>query len=157
MIEPLPNPTGPADPERGNLPDWANVIVVMGTFLIVGRLLVTRFTSEERGIQAVVDAVGRASEVQLDGKTIDDPTLLLLTLRLVDHPSYHHSAPTARRRIELANGDWKTTIVIARDSQRPNEFWVFWPVTDTGDRCCGQPVGFITSSDLAGFLQKRDL
>ena len=147
----------PVDSERGSLPDWANVALVMGMVLVVGSLFVTQYASEERGIQAVVEAVGKASEARLDGKTVDDPTLLRLTLRLVDHPSYHHSAPTTRHRIELANGEWKTTIVIARDSQRPNEFWVFWPVTDAGDGCCGKPVGFITSSDLAGFLQKRGL
>jgi hypothetical protein len=49
------------------------------------------------------------------------------------------------------------TLTIARDSERPTEFWAYLSGPNWNRNSLGQPAGRITSSDLDSFLRKRGL
>ena len=148
--------TDPGKREEWHPPDWAIVAFVLGLFLLVGTVFVVQDVSEGRVRSQVLAAVGNTSVVRVDGQQVDNPTPLLRSLGQVDHMAAHHSHPTAPIHIDLIGGRGTTQIVIARDSERLNEFWVFRSGSGThGD--LGQSAGRIVSSDLNNLLRARGL
>jgi hypothetical protein len=101
--------------------------------------------------------ISNASEVRMNGEQVNDPRALLLALRLVDHVWAHHSHPMVPIRIELIDRGETTNVVIARDSQRQTEFWVFRPGANRLNDPLGQSAGRITSAELDKFLRTRGL
>jgi hypothetical protein len=139
--------------KEGNIPVWA-VLVMFGLGAIA---FVTDRAAENRAGDRVRVAVANASTIRVNGEEVADPRVLVGTLRLVEHVPAHHSHPTAPVRIDLVNGSGSTAVVIARDSQRPTEFWTFLPEMRRQSNGLGQPAGRITSSDLDNFLRQRGL
>ena len=113
--------------------------------------------AENDAADKVREAVASASHARVNGQDIQDPALLFATLRLLDHVGAHHSGPVGSIRVDLLNGEKVSTIVIARDSQRPTEFWVFLPGNGAIGGASGQEAGRITSRDLDSFLRSRGL
>jgi len=126
-------------------------------FAVGSAMFVAERYSENKAGDRLRDAVSKASQVRLNGDVVADPTILLATLRLVDHVTAHHSHPNALIRIDLVNGASATQIAIARDSQNPSEFWTYLPGPNWYLDKRGQAAGRITSTDLDRFLRERGL
>ncbi len=123
----------------------------------VGGVFLAQRLSENRAGDRVREAVANASRLKLNGQEVQDPAILFATLRLVDHVHAHHSHPTTPIRIELLSDASSTTVSIARDSERPTEFWVFLPVPGIPETAPLVEAGRITSTDLNEFLRMRGL
>lgn len=149
------NADGP-HPRGRHFSEYAILLGLLGVLVGAG-LVVTDYMSERRARQALLVRVGAASEVRMNGERVEDPGVLLLALRSVDHESAHHSHPTDPIRIELVDRGETTDVVIARDSQRQTEFWAFRPGENRLNDPLGQSVGRITSADLDKFLRTRGL
>jgi len=137
----------------GKVPGW----IVVALAATVAGVFIAERVSENKAADRVREAVRTASRARVNGEDIPDPKILLATLRLVDHIPAHHSHPTTPIRIDLVHGSSSAPIVIARDSERPMEFWTYLPGPNWHHDALGQSAGRITSSDLDAFLRKRGL
>lgn len=99
------------------------------------------------------EAVG----VNVNGKHVPDPSVLLIALREVGHIPAHHSSPTMPIRVDLLIGADTTPLVLARDSQQPDEFWVYRPGPNWHNDPLGQEAGRIRSHTLSTFFRGRGL
>ena len=138
-------------------PGKAPVWVVASMFVFAAVVFVAERYLENKAGDRVRDAVGKASAVRVNGEVVADPAILFATLKLVKHVVAHHSHPTTPIRIDLLNGSSATQITIARDSERPAEFWTYLPDSNRHRNKLGQEAGRITSKDLVDFLRKRGL
>jgi hypothetical protein len=137
--------------------DWAILSVANGILLLVGISFLAERVSEDRARGFVLGAVAKSSRVLLNGRPVDDPTVLLEALRQIKHVTAHHSSPTVPVQLELQAGSEATGVIIARDSKRPNEFWVYRPGSNWHGDPLGQNAGRIASTDLDNFLRQEGL
>jgi hypothetical protein len=144
-------------PQKWRPSELAGIAFVVAIFLVGGGVLVTDYVSEKHARQELLAVISKASEVRMNGQGLEDPSVLLLTLPLVGHVWDHHSHPTTPIQLELINQSETTYVVIARDSLRQTEFWVFRRGPNRHRDPLGQPAGRITSTDLDKFLRKRGL
>lgn len=124
---------------------------------IVGLVFLADWVSETRASDRVRTAVRTAEEVRLNGELLRDPARVLAALGSVHHVPAHHSGPTAPIQVDLSQGASTVQVVIARDSERPTEFWVYWPGPNWHRNELGQDAGRITSADLDEFLRAKGL
>lgn len=66
-------------------------------------------------------------EVLVEGERVPDPGPLLAALRTLSWQSAHHSHPTTPLHVEVRSRSGALTLIVARDSSRPEEYWVFVP------------------------------
>jgi len=137
----------------GKGPAWA----LAALMAMVAVVFIAERVSESKAADRVREAVASAAQVRVNGEEIPDPAILFATLRLVGHVSAHHSHPTTPIRIDLVTGSSTAAVVIARDSERPREFWAFLPGSNWHNDPMGQLAGSITSGDLDRFLRQRGL
>jgi len=132
------------------------VSAFLGLALLVGGVFLALHLSEHRARVALLEVVARSSGARLNGRPVEDPAPLLRALRATVRVPSHQSAPTAPIRVELT-GDGETAIVLARDSTRPSEFWVFRPGSNWHGDPLGQEAGRITSDELDAYLRAQGL
>ena len=146
---------GPDGPKglRRPVPGWLIIasLAAIGSTILWLELAERHAGSEFRG------AVDRALQVRVNGSLIEDPSVLLATLKQVEHVAAHHSHPMTPIRIDLINGEAEVHVAIARDSARPTEFWAFWLADHGRGDQPGQEAGRIDSGDLDAFLRQRGL
>jgi len=65
--------------------------------------------------------------VSIDGRLAPNRDEILATLRSFEHLPAHHSSPTRRLRVEVSDRSRNLTLLLARDSADPHEYWVFAP------------------------------
>jgi len=83
--------------------------------------------------------------VYVNGRQIRDSDKLKSALKEIAPYSAHHSHPTKRIRIEIRSDVNDLRLELGRDSDRPQEYWVFYPqfgVTSNNE------IGRITTSAL---------
>jgi hypothetical protein len=68
-----------------------------------------------------------STRVLIDGTPIDRPLLAVEALKLLDGHRAHHSGPTSGVDLLLEIGDERMHLRVAKDSDVPTEFWVFYP------------------------------
>jgi hypothetical protein len=66
-----------------------------------------------------------ASIVTIDGAQVNDVSQFLALLKQVRGVAGHHSRPTKRIEVTVREGGQGVTLVLARDSVRKGEYWVF--------------------------------
>ena len=133
------------------------VVFVLGMFALVGIVFLAGYLNENRARHQLLTVVAQSSGVILNGQTLSDPSVVLAALgRLTSVPA-HHSSPTTPIQLSLTGAPSAVAITIARDSQNPNEFWVYRPGSNLHNDPLGQDAGRIVSSDLDSFLRSRGL
>jgi len=65
--------------------------------------------------------------VSIDGEPISNPSSLLAALASVHRQMHQHSAPGREFTIKLTSAKGSLIVVLARDSNIPDEFWVYYP------------------------------
>jgi hypothetical protein len=126
-------------------------------FLFVGTLFLADTWSENRAREALVQATAGSPRVLLNGIPVDDPSVLVTAVRELRHVPAHHSGPTAAVRLDFVTGDDTTSVNLARDSERPDEFWVYRAGPNWNNDSLGQEAGRIESPSLNGYLKSRGL
>jgi len=85
--------------------------------------------------------------LSIDGEHLDNRKKVEITqiLKTLKSISAHHSHPTKEIIIELEYNNQKSKIYLNKDSERENEYWVFWDkyrITESNE------IGRITSKKL---------
>ena len=110
-------------------PKWvaAGVIFFIMVFLAGwGGLFLERYM-EGRARDAVLSALNDLSPnatVTINGQTRQKEPVLE-ALRRVQHSESHHSSPLTPIEVDIRDGTKAITLVVAQDSERPDEYWVY--------------------------------
>ncbi len=74
-----------------------------------------------------LDSLSSAARVSIDGKAADKPGDILSVLKKTRWIYPHHSHPTKRINVEIADESQSLLLSLGRDSDDPREYWVFYP------------------------------
>jgi hypothetical protein len=128
-------------------PKWvaAGVIFFILVFLAGwGGLFFERYT-EGRARDAVLSALSDLSPnatVTINGEARQQAPVLQ-ALRRVHHVESHHSSPLKPIEIEIRDGAKTIKLIVAQDSERPDEYWVFKPGRNYHNNPLGEFLGCI--------------
>ena len=133
------------------------VTVVVGFVTILVAANVAEYVIEERVRQDLRTVFSKSSTVVLNGQQLSDPSPVLAALRGITDVASHHSHATLPIHVEVKGGYGTRLIVVARDSENANEFWVYHAGWNWQHESLGQYAGRVVSSNLNVFLQNRGL
>jgi hypothetical protein len=74
-----------------------------------------------------LDALGETYQISINATPAPNPKEVLSAFRALRWLSAHHSSPTKRINVEIADGSHHIVLSLARDSNNPREYWVFYP------------------------------
>jgi hypothetical protein len=94
------------------------------TGLCVGDLSI--FTGRVEVMRAI-DSLTNNAGVSINGKFIENPKAILSVIKTVHWVFPHHSHPTKRIDVEIFDQSRHLLLSLARDSDNPREYWVFYP------------------------------
>jgi hypothetical protein len=98
--------------------------------ILIGTFMCTSSTSQSWGQVRVLDALDLCSaancSVLINGREVPDAGEVLNTLKELHDLPAHHSSPGKRFSIAV-RGSAEVSLVLARDSGDPREYWVFYP------------------------------
>ena len=112
---------------------WREIIADISTvFFLCGVLIgmVAAATSEDIAKSEVINKLKSFPDdcrISINGDPIRNPKDLLSTLRSIDDLPAHHSSPTKKIQIDVSDNQSKIVLSLARDSNDPEEYWVFYP------------------------------
>ena len=126
-------------------PKWAPalVIFVILLFLLVAGLFTLENFMERRARDAVLTALNDLSSnatVTVNGQTRQKEPVLE-ALRAVHHVESHHSSPLKPLRLDVRDGDKTINLIVAQDSERPDEYWVYRPGRNYHNDPLGEFIG----------------
>jgi hypothetical protein len=112
-------------------PEWLGAGVIFIILLIFAGwgLLAYEEVTEKRAREAVLSALNELSStasVTIDGEA-QEPAPVLEALRALKHVDAHHSYPLESHQVEIRDGSKTINLVVAQDSERPDEYWVYRP------------------------------
>jgi hypothetical protein len=112
-------------------PKWviAGVIFFFLAFLAGWGGLFFEKYAEERARDTVLSALTGLSPnatVTINGEARPQAPVLQ-ALRQVHHVESHHSSPLKPIEIEIRDGAKTIKLIVAQDSERPDEYWVYQP------------------------------
>ncbi len=126
-------------------PKWigAFVIVCVLAFLAGwGGLMLEEF-NERRARDAALSGLNNLSAgatVTINGQPRQTAPVLE-ALRRVQHIDSHHSSPLTPIEVNILDGSKTITLVVAQDSERPNEYWVYRPGRNYHNDPLGEFIG----------------
>ena len=132
-------------------------VFVLAMLTLVGTGFLADYLTEDHERKTLLNAVSQSSGVAIDGRPLPDPSTLLVAIRGLRAVPAHHSSPGKPIHFTLIGGQHVVEITIARDSQHPNEFWVYRPGRNWHNDPMGSYAGGIVSDDLSRFLTSRGL
>lgn len=126
-------------------PKWvaAGVIFVILCVAIGWGSLFFEDFMEGRAREAVVSSLNDLSPnatVTINGHTRQKEPVLD-ALRKVQHVESHHSYPLAPIQVDVRDGAKTITLVVAQDSERPDEYWVYRPGRNYHNDPLGEFIG----------------
>jgi hypothetical protein len=93
-------------------------------------LLIASDTSQEIAQSKVLDefdALGEKYQISINGTPTSNTNDVLLALKTLRWLPAHHSSPTKRINVEISDDSRRIVLSLARDSNNPREYWVFYP------------------------------
>lgn len=120
------------------------ILVILTIFAGWGSLIFELYT-ERRARDAVLSALSDLSPnatVTIDGKTRQQAPVLE-ALRRLHHVESHHSYPLKPIQIEIRDGTKTIKLIVAQDSERPDEYWVYQPGRNYHNDPLGEFLGCI--------------
>lgn len=100
----------------------------------------------------VIDRLGTAGDncrISVNGKPVQNSKEILTVLRSFHTSPAHHSQPTHTIDIDVSDGSERTMLRLARDSDDPKEYWVFfrkYGITSTSEIGESKPPHLIAIS-----------
>jgi hypothetical protein len=123
----------------------AAVIVIILIILAGWGLLGYEQLTEQRAREAVLGALNDLSSdavVTIEGEARPIGPVLL-ALKELKHVESHHSYPIGPLRIEIRDGNKTIELVVAQDSERSDEYWVYRPGANYHNDPLGESLGRI--------------
>jgi hypothetical protein len=131
-------------------PMWAAAGVIFVILILLGGwggLFLEEFV-EKRARDAVLSALSDLSPnatVTINGEARQTAPVLE-ALRRVQHIESHHSYPLKPIEIEVRDGAKTIRLVVAEDSERPDEYWVYQPGRNYHNDPLGEFLGCTQTS-----------
>jgi hypothetical protein len=120
------------------------ILVVLGLLAVFG-IIAFEQMNEDRARAEVLSALNDISpnaSVTINGKA--QPIMQVLeALRTLHHVDPHHSSPGQPIRVQIRDGSKTIDLVVARDSERFQEYWVFKPGWNYHNNPLGEELGAI--------------
>lgn len=130
---------------------------VLGLFALVGFGFLADYAGERRLQRRLANDLRAATGVELAGQPVQSSGPLLLALGQIGSIPAHHSGPTEPIPLRILSQRDTIQLTLARDSERPHEFWVFEGQPDPSRSSLGRYAGSVTSADLDAFLRVHGL
>jgi len=124
---------------------WAVPFVIVVILLVAvgfGGLIFTDFM-KTRARDAVLSSLNDLSPnatVTINGQARQKEPVLE-ALRSVRHIAAHHSSPLTPIQVEVRDGEKTINLVVAQDSERPDEYWVYRPGRNYLNDALGEFIG----------------
>jgi hypothetical protein len=103
-------------------------------FFLMGLSLLLAFSSEiivrhiaEREIREVLDAPFSTPDVLVNGAHHTNPTEIITALRSMSRHKRQHTHTAGQIKVDIRNGSHFIHLVLERDSESRDEYWVFYP------------------------------
>jgi hypothetical protein len=131
-------------------PRWAVAGVIFFILIFLagwGGLFLEEFV-EKRARDAVLSTLSGLSPnatVTINGEARQTAPILE-ALRRVQHIASHHSYPLKPIEIEVRDGAKTIRLVVAEDSERPDEYWVYQPGHNYHNDALGEFLGSTQTS-----------
>lgn len=138
------------------LPDWAVPVVVVVMFMMVTLVFAIQHRAQlvaRRDLLEGLARVGSQYRVILDDREIPDGPLVVTAIKRVRRVNAHHSSPTAPIRVRVVGENGIVELLLSRDSQRHDEYWIHLPPARAG-RGFGREAGRIQDPNLTQYLQR---
>jgi len=114
------------------LPAMLLLVVPLGVFFFLRAT-----ASDARQREQLVNRVNRISDnysVEIDSVKIQDHSTVVSALRGIADVPAHHSNPGEPHLVRITSGRNVVEVCLARDSDRPSEYWVATPTEGKCDR-----------------------
>ena len=121
---------------------WVAAGVIFVIAIGLGSLIFEDFM-ESRARDAFLSALNNLSPnatVTINGNTRQNEPVLE-ALRKVQHIESHHSFPLTPIQIDVRDGAKTIKVVVAQDSERPDEYWVYRPGRNYHNDRLGEFIG----------------
>ena len=123
-------------------PRWAVALGIL-VLLYIGGSFWNDWRIEKRAREdclARLRALSPAAQVTIDGESRQAPAILE-SLKGLQHIDAHHSSSQNPRRVEIRDAGSTIQLVVAQDSTRPSEYWVYRPGPNHFNDPLGEPLG----------------
>jgi len=80
-----------------------------------------------REVLRKLESMNPSCRISINGKGADNGEAIITVLKTLDRLPAHHSNPTKRINIEIAEHAPRLILSLARDSGDPQEYWVYYP------------------------------
>jgi len=97
------------------------------------------------------------AHVRLNDRDVGEAAPFLLSLNRLTTVQAHHSSPTTSIQVEIDDGSSAVVVVIARDSERPDEYWIFRPDASLPNEPNGRYAGRVSDPHLSALLRRWGL
>ena len=74
-----------------------------------------------------VNSLPEGCNVSVNGQAVQDPKAIISVLKSLHPVLPHHSEPTRTINVQIWDYSRQITLILARDSGNPQEYWVFYP------------------------------
>jgi hypothetical protein len=134
-------------PEDAAVKRWGVGALIMLALVMpaVSGVLIFRASGTTRHRQLLLDSLrrcGRSATAEIGARRSDDPIGVVNALSTVHANPGHHSYPTRSFSLRIVCSGETVRLRLARDSERPDEYWVFWQIDENAEE---QALGIITS------------
>jgi hypothetical protein len=140
------------------VPDWALLLFVfILSIFVIGIFAIQRGSeAKARGkILAELRALPPDYRVILNGRAAEDGHILIAAIERLQSVQPHHSHPMEPIRVLITSKSKTVNLVMARDSGRPDEYWVFQPGPNLQGDPRGQEGGRVVDPQLTEYLARR--
>ncbi len=121
--------------------------------LLVAGMFFLDYKSEDAARRAIQESAAHATAVVIEGARVTNDAALLAAFQEVKHVAAHHSSPRQPPiHLLIVTAQDTIPVILARDSERPHEFWVFRAGPNWHNDSLGQDAGRIESARLASLL-----
>jgi hypothetical protein len=131
--------------EAQTRPKFPKIALAVLLFSIAGVGSLTYFMCAQARarISQRLETLSFSYTVMINGKPAADPNSIIAALQFADIEA-HHSHPTTQLEVQIEDQKGRLTLILARDSQRASEYWVYSPQDDfTKGLTTGHEVGRI--------------
>jgi hypothetical protein len=125
------------------------VIVVPLSLLWIGLSLRSDAKQRERIVEWL-DSHSGPYKIRINGSEVGDSTAIVAALKTVTDVGAHHSHPAELFRVEVMTDSGSLELILGRDSERPDEYWVF-PLDRKRFEDLGNEIGRVTTATLAPY------
>ena len=130
------------------------ILVIFGMLAAFGVIAFEQI-NEKRARENVLSALRGVSpnaSVKVDGKPRQSAQILE-ALRTLHQVEAHHTSPLHPLRVEIREGGKSIDLVVAQDSERPSEYWVYRPGWNYHNDPLGEFLGRIQTDVFRDYSQ----